>query len=62
VKDDEGWFGPRFPDGVDELSFTVRGVVKDLDRLKEMYELFAEALDELCRIGAAYDTAPGVQL
>lgn len=62
VKEDEGWFGPSFPDGVDELCFTVRGVVKDLDRLKEMYELFAEALDQLCRIGAAYETAPEVQL
>jgi len=62
VRDDEGWFGPDFPEGVDELRFAVRGVVKDIDRLKEMYELFAETLDQLCRIGAAYDTAPGVQL
>jgi hypothetical protein len=62
VKEDEGWFGPSFPDGVDELCFTVRGVVKDLERLREMYDLFAESLDQLCRIGAAYDTAPGVQL
>lgn len=62
VKDDEGWFGPSFPDGVDELCLQVRGVVKDLDRLKEMYELFAEALDQLCRIGAAYETAPEVRL
>jgi hypothetical protein len=62
VKPDEGWFGPNFPDGVDELCFTVSGVVKDIDRLKEMYELFAETLDQLCRIGAAYETAPDVRL
>lgn len=62
VKDDEGWFGPEFPEGVDELALTVRGVVKDVDRLKRLYTLFADILDELCRVGSAYDTAPAVRL
>ena len=62
VKDDEGWFGPTFPDGVDELAFLVVGVIKDVERLKHLYELFAETLDELCRIGAAYQSDPGVRL
>jgi hypothetical protein len=62
VKDDEGWFGTKFPEGVDELHFTVVGIIKDVDRLKQLYELFAETLDELCRMGAATDTPPGVQV
>ena len=62
VKDDEGWFGTKFPDGVDELHFTVVGIVKDVERLKLLYELFSETLDELCRIGAAMDTPPNVKL
>lgn len=62
VKDDEGWFGTKFPEGVDELHFTVVGIIKDVDRLKLLYELFAETLDELCRMGAASDTPPGVQV
>lgn len=62
VQDDEGWFGPRFPEGVDELHFTVVGVIKDIERLKRLYELFAETLDELCRIGSAYESAPGVKV
>ncbi len=62
VKDDEGWFGSKFPEGVDELYFTVTGVIKDTDRLKLLYELFAETLDELCRIGSAYEGAPNVTL
>ena len=62
VHDDEGWFGPTFPDGVDELSFTVTGVIKDVERLQRLYELFAETLDELCRMGSAYQSAPGVTL
>lgn len=62
VKDDEGWFGPAFPDGVDELSFMVVGLIKDVERLKHLYELFGETLDELCRMGSAYQSDPGVRL
>lgn len=62
VKDDEGWFGTKFPEGVDELYFVVNGVIKDPERLKLLYELFAETLDELCRIGSAYDGSPNVTL
>ncbi len=62
VKDDEGWFGPTFPEGVDELSFVVVGVIKDVERLKLLYELFAETLEQLCRIGAAYEQSPDLAL
>lgn len=62
VKDDEGWFGPNFPDGVDELYFTVVGVIKDVERLKLLYELFAETLDQLCRTGSAYGNDPNVSV
>lgn len=62
VKDDEGWFGPKFPENVDVLTFAVVGVIKDVDRLKAIYDLFAETLDALCRIGSAYETAADVKL
>ena len=62
VKDDEGWFATAFPDGVDELYFQVMGVVNEVDRLKLIYELFAETLDHLCRIGSAYENDPQVKL
>jgi hypothetical protein len=62
VKDDEGYFGPTFPEGVDELHFSVVGVIKDIERLKLLYELFAETLDQLCRMGAAYKQPPDVTL
>jgi hypothetical protein len=61
VKDDEGWFS-GFPEGVDELYFSVRGIIKDVARLKQLYELFAETLDTLTVMGAAYDRDPGVTL
>ena len=62
VKDSEGWFGPRFPEDVDELHFQVVGVIKDVERLKALFDLFAAVLDQLCKIGSAYKQAPGVHL
>ena len=62
VKDDEGWFATHFPEGVDELCFLSLGVLKDLDLLEAMYALFAETLEELCRIGSAYEDDPQVKL
>jgi hypothetical protein len=62
VKDDEGWFTATFPEGVDELVFTTVGVIKDLDRLHALFELFAAALQRLCHIGSAYEDDPNVRL
>ncbi len=62
VKDDEGWFRQRFPEGVDELYFQTYGVIKDKQRLKDLFDLFALVLDELCRLGSAYEQEPGVTL
>jgi hypothetical protein len=62
VKDSDGWFGHSFPNDVDELHFQVVGVIKDVWRLKALFELFAAVLDRLCRIGSAYEQEPGVDL
>jgi hypothetical protein len=62
VRDNEGWFGPAFPPDADELRFQVVGIIKDLERLKALVELFAAMLDRLCLIGSAYKQEPGVML
>jgi hypothetical protein len=62
IKDDEGYFAVHFPEGVDELCFSVHGVIKDISILKELYELFAETLKKLSDIGSASVEAPGVEL
>jgi hypothetical protein len=63
VRDDDGWWTRRnFPADVDELYFQVGGVIKDVNRLQQLYALFAETLDQLCRMGSAYEKAPGVKL
>ena len=62
VKDDEGWFSTSFPEGVDELYFRMSGVIKDVERLKSLYFLFAEMLNHLCHIGSAYENDPQLEL
>jgi hypothetical protein len=62
VRDDEGWFGAHFPEGVDELRFHVVGVIKDINRLKLLFDLFAEVLNQLCHTGSAYERDPDIRL
>lgn len=62
VKDDDGFFISHFPSNVDELYFVVNGVIKDIERLKDLYELFAEVLKELCVMSIASSEQPGVEL
>lgn len=62
VEDNEGWFGPKFPPDTDELRVVIGGHLKDTARIKELFDLFAEALDQLCAIGAAYERKPGLSL
>jgi hypothetical protein len=62
VRDDEGWWGPEFPEHVDELHFSAYGVIKDIDRLKALYDLFGEALDQLCHIRYTDERAPDVAI
>ena len=59
---DNFWGGRNFPPGVDELHFQVGGVIKDPVLLKRLFDLFAETLDQLCRMGSAYEKDPGVRL
>jgi hypothetical protein len=62
VKDDEGWFATEFPAGVDELHFQVAEVIKDVERLKSLYKLFALTLHLLCHMGSAYEDDPKINL
>ena len=62
VRDDEGWFSKSFPEGVDELYFQVAYIIKDVDQLKSLYELFAVTLNQLCHIDSAYENDPEVVL
>ena len=56
------WSAQNWPTGVNELYFQVVGVIKDVDRLKLLYDLFSETLDELVRMGSASEQNPDVKL
>jgi hypothetical protein len=46
------------PENVNALEFLTYGVLKDKERLRLLFDLFAETLEELCRMGSAYADAP----
>jgi hypothetical protein len=62
VRGDQGWFSRIYPEGVDELYFQVGGIIKDVERLKELFALFGLVLDQLCEMGSAYEKNPQVKL
>ncbi len=62
IRDDEGRFGPRFPGEVDQLYMACEGRITDVDQIEGLYELFADVLDRLCRIGSAYRDDPNIAL
>ena len=62
IKDDEGWFGTDFPEGVDELYFSCVGVIKETVLLKSLFGLFCITLQRLVQIDSAYEDDPQIQL
>lgn len=50
---------PKFPDGVNELYYHSGTIIKNLEQLHDLFELFAHTLDHLCAIGTAYADDPG---
>ena len=49
---------PQFPKDVNELYYQVAGILKDIDQLHDLFDLFSHALDHLCAIGTAYEDDP----
>ncbi len=62
IKDDDGWFHEDFPESDDELYFLIDEEIKDIERLKSLYDLFAATLHHLCHIGSAYENDPQIEL
>lgn len=62
VRNDEGWFGARFPEGVDELYFRCYGVMKSEGLLLNLFDMFCVTLQRLVQIDSAYENDPNVRL
>lgn len=58
IREKEMIFHKKFPKDVNEIYFETLGVIKDLDWLHDLYDLFAFTLDHLCHIGTAYEDDP----
>ena len=67
IKDDEGWGASwwnrnKIPKDVDILYSQETGIIKDKERLKDLFKLFSLTLDELCYLESAAEKDPGVTL
>jgi hypothetical protein len=62
VKDNGGWFGPKFPENVDLLVFEEIDVkpITDIRRLQSLFDLMGATLEQLCRIGSGSRDDPGI--
>lgn len=47
--------------GASQLEFHVAGVITDVERLKSLFELFEETLNQLCHIGSASEHRPNLE-
>ncbi len=62
IRAHEGAMGPVFANDEDELYFTVPDVLKDMEQIKILFDLFSEVLDTMVRSGMASDVPPTVTL
>jgi len=58
TRTDAGLLNERFPKGVHELYFEMTGVVKEPERLKDLFELFRLTLERLVEIECAREDDP----
>lgn len=62
IKKGEGVFGPKFKEEESELYFLVPGVLKDVELLKKLFELFSEVIEELERMNITSTQSTDVNL
>jgi hypothetical protein len=62
IQDDDGWFGTKYPPDVDVLVFDVVARIRDVERLKGVYDVFAETLGKLSTMGVAGGGTGGVTI
>ncbi len=62
IKNGDGWFADKYPEGVNILNFESIGVIKEKVVLRNLFELFSAILDRLVHIDAAYKEDPKFKL
>lgn len=61
ICDGEGLFHNKFPDGVNELYFESRGVIKQKEQLEALFAAFSIILSRLVQFDSAYEDDPGFE-
>lgn len=54
IKDDEGWFKDKYPEGINELYIEVPELVQDIEQLEVMFLILAKIFQYLCDISKGY--------
>ncbi|MBX2842384.1 MAG: DUF3137 domain-containing protein [Flammeovirgaceae bacterium] len=64
IKEDEGFFNKEeyIQKGAHLLYFESTQTIKDIEQLKSLYSLFAEMLNQLCKMDSAYENDPEIVL
>lgn len=62
INDPKSMIGPKYNDNESELSFVIIGIIKDKERLKNLFELFIKTLNEFEIIGITINQTPEVKL
>ena len=62
VKDKEGWPISRYPAETDLLYYCTQGIVRDVDQLRGLIDLFAAIFARLEQMGATVREDPGVAI
>ena len=58
LRPDMPLFQKKFPKDINEVYFHCGGIVRNLEQLQDLYDLFSLTLDHLCAIGTAYKDDP----
>ncbi|MEL6922775.1 MAG: DUF3137 domain-containing protein [Bacteroidota bacterium] len=62
IKTNKGIFKQKYPKNVDELYFECVGIIKDSNRIKDLFDLFAFVLQRLVEIDSAHPDSPNVSV
>jgi len=56
IKEDDGFFQKNhYSNGNDELCFERRGIMKDLEELRAIFNLFAIVLEKITELDSGYE-------
>ncbi len=62
IKPDEGFFAQDYPDGVNLLQFDCLGELRDVEEIRNLFEMFSCILNRLVQLDSAYAEDPNFSI